>query len=414
MLLSINRHNYHTFHVRSEQCFRGGRKKNTMKLSYIYASVAAIVVALAMPHEAKAASCSNDTWDTNGRRENWTNVDNNWSTLSETSGNGSMGIWGIVSSSSSTCDNPSTITPAAVNGTSMRDGVPGIYGTNTSSSGDGIHGYISSAWSATAGVNGGSGAGGYFSSATGYGVQVYGGPWGVASWGTNGVYGAANSTGTGVQGVSYGGYGVYGSSSSTGVYGYGGSVGIYGQAANVNALGVEAYATGTNSRGVWASCSGTGCIAVLANGDLDYTGALVHVSDERLKRDITPLKGATEKLLQLQGVSFYWKDPTQHGTAISSNIQRGFIAQDYEKVFPEWVSTDKDGMKMIDTTGLDSLEVESIRELKADNDDLRARLSKLEGQRHPIGTNTMGWAVAGLAMAATFVVSRRKSNKVAK
>jgi len=48
--------------------------------------------------------------------------------------------------------------------------------------------------------------------------------------------------------------------------------------------------------------------------------------------------------------------------------------------------------------------------LKADNDDLRARLVKLEGQRHPLGTNTMGWAVAGLALATTLIVSRKKEN----
>ena len=63
-------------------------------------------------------------------------------------------------------------------------------------------------------------------------------------------------------------------------------------------------------------------------------------------------------------------------------------------MFPEWVKTSNDGMKMIDTTGLDSLEVESIRELQTENNDLKARLSKLEAQRHVIGTNTLGWAVA--------------------
>jgi hypothetical protein len=63
---------------------------------------------------------------------------------------------------------------------------------------------------------------------------------------------------------------------------------------------------------------------------------------------------------------------------------------------------------MATTSGLDSLEVESIRELKAENDDLKARVDKLEAQRHPIGTNTLGWAVAGLALAAAMIVSRRK------
>jgi hypothetical protein len=40
-------------------------------------------------------------------------------------------------------------------------------------------------------------------------------------------------------------------------------------------------------------------------------------------------------------------------------------------------------------------------------------LDRLEAQRHPIGTNTVGWAVAGLAVAAA-LVSRKKNDKSAK
>jgi hypothetical protein len=59
----------------------------------------------------------------------------------------------------------------------------------------------------------------------------------------------------------------------------------------------------------------------------------------------------------------------------------GFIARDYEKVFPQWVVTDQDGYKAISTSGLQALTVESIRQLKADNDGLRGRLAALETAR---------------------------------
>jgi hypothetical protein len=142
------------------------------------------------------------------------------------------------------------------------------------------------------------------------------------------------------------------------------------------------------------------------------------VSDERLKRDIEPLKGSLDALLKLRGVSFYWKDPSQHGS--NAGLQRGFIAQEYEKVFPEWVTTGPDGYKMITTTGLDSLEVESIRVLKAENDDLKRknadfelRLSSLEAGRRPIVSANAAWGwMMGMALAcAVVVVSKRKSKK---
>jgi hypothetical protein len=163
---------------------------------------------------------------------------------------------------------------------------------------------------------------------------------------------------------------------------------------------------------VYAGCNGANCLAVYVNGSGQYTGTWSKSSDERMKRDIEPLRGSMDQLLRLQGVSFYWKDPSEHGNDL--NIQRGFIAQQYEKVFPEWVHTDQKGFKAIDTTGLDALEVESIRQLKLENDLLKERVAALESGRQPrvAGFNLMnglGFGVGGLAIAgAAVIISRRK------
>ena len=64
-------------------------------------------------------------------------------------------------------------------------------------------------------------------------------------------------------------------------------------------------------------------------------------SDASLKKNIGQLEGALDRLLKLRGVSFEWKDPSKfHGHAGS---QMGFVAQEVEEVFPEWVGTNPRG-----------------------------------------------------------------------
>jgi hypothetical protein len=266
----------------------------------------------------------------------------------------------------------------------------GVYGN--SSTGDGVHGQVADSSAGVAGENTSSGPGVYASSSSGYGVQAYGGTSGTAAWGTSGgVYGSGGTNG----------YGVYGVASSDDVGNSG--TGVYGEG------------NGSYSFGVFGTCSAGGgpCYGVYSDGalyiagDLDGSGTQHYSSDERLKKDIQPLKQSLDTLLRLKGVSFYWRDPSKHGN--HPEIQRGFIAQDYEKVFPEWVATDKDGYKMISTTGLDSLEVESIRQLKAENDDLKSRLDRLESSRKVVvAGNAWGFAIGGLALGCGLIVTQRK------
>ena len=55
----------------------------------------------------------------------------------------------------------------------------------------------------------------------------------------------------------------------------------------------------------------------------------------------------------------------------------GVIAQEVERVFPELVAI-KDGFRHVNYTALIGVLVEAVKELKADNDSLRARIEKLE------------------------------------
>jgi hypothetical protein len=160
--------------------------------------------------------------------------------------------------------------------------------------------------------------------------------------------------------------------------------------------------------GVYGSSS-TGYAGYFIN-NVYINGSVYPPSDARLKKDITPLSGAIEQLLKLKGVTYEWREPEKHNNATGKQI--GFIAQDVEKVFPNWVRTNDDGYKVLSVSQIEALEVESIRVLKAKNDDLEARLAALEANRRPLISGLTAEAglfgIGFVTMAGAFVVSRRK------
>ena len=108
----------------------------------------------------------------------------------------------------------------------------------------------------------------------------------------------------------------------------------------------------------------------VGTGLLSYDGTIgtCTLSDGRLKNVEGPLLGALDKILQIHGVYYNWKDPATYGTG----RQVGIIAQDVQKVYPELVSTDAAGKLSADYQKLVAPIIEALRELKADNDNLRA------------------------------------------
>jgi Chaperone of endosialidase len=83
------------------------------------------------------------------------------------------------------------------------------------------------------------------------------------------------------------------------------------------------------------------------------------------------------RLLKLHGVTYEYKNPA----AIHElpGQQTGMIAQEVEKIFPEWVETGRDGMKRLSVRGFEALTVEALRELRAEKDaQIRARDTQIE------------------------------------
>jgi len=114
-----------------------------------------------------------------------------------------------------------------------------------------------------------------------------------------------------------------------------------------------------------------------------------NTSDARLKEDLQPLANSLEKVMQLEGYTFTWRE--------SDNADRdvGLIAQEVNEVFPEAVFTNQvDGYMGINYSRFPALFVEAMKEqqsiidaqkaeierLKSGFDQLNQRLAELEVQ----------------------------------
>lgn len=114
-------------------------------------------------------------------------------------------------------------------------------------------------------------------------------------------------------------------------------------------------------------------VALSVTGDINYTGTLTDTSDRRLKDNIRPLEGSLDKLMMLDGFAFEMKNDPKKQT------EYGVMAQDVEKAFPELVHTiDKDGHLGVTYDGLIPPIIEAIKELKAENEKLRAEIEALK------------------------------------
>ena len=108
--------------------------------------------------------------------------------------------------------------------------------------------------------------------------------------------------------------------------------------------------------------------AFTASGDLIAFGSL---SDVRLKENIKPIDSALDKVLKLQGVTFDWK---KSDSILNIKEDVGFIAQDVQKVIPELVREDKDGMLSMRHQGITPILLEAIKELKAEIEELKKQI----------------------------------------
>ena len=106
-------------------------------------------------------------------------------------------------------------------------------------------------------------------------------------------------------------------------------------------------------------------------GDLTVKGDVIAYgspSDKKYKENIKPIESALDKAMQLQGVTFDWKD-SESILEIKEDI--GFIAQDVQEVLPELVRDNGKGNLSLRYQGITPILLEAIKELKAEIEELK-------------------------------------------
>ena len=102
--------------------------------------------------------------------------------------------------------------------------------------------------------------------------------------------------------------------------------------------------------------------AVYVTGDV----TAFYTSDANLKKNVTPIDNALEKVRWLSGVSFEWDQEKISGLPFvgpKPGKDIGLIAQDVERVFPEAVMEREDGYKAVDYSRLVPVLIEAVKEL---------------------------------------------------
>jgi hypothetical protein len=115
------------------------------------------------------------------------------------------------------------------------------------------------------------------------------------------------------------------------------------------------------------SFNSTGTVfALRGDGTAYLDGTLYQSSDMRLKQHVKPISHVLDRLKNLSGYTYEWKDSSK-----SSQEQIGLLAQEVEKQFPQLVATNEKGMKSVAYANMVPILLQAIKEQQQQMDDLK-------------------------------------------
>ena len=187
----------------------------------------------------------------------------------------------------------------------------------------------------------------------------------VGSQGTQGLQGLQGTQGTqGLQGLQ--GTQGLGSQGAQGIAGSSGSSSVTDDT-STNATRYPVFVDVTSGTPTATNVSSTKLTFNPSSGTLSAT-IFTSLSDETQKTDITPIINAIETVKQIQGVKYKWVD--NH-----SQPSIGVIAQEIEKVLPEVVVTNDQGLKTVSYGNIVGLLIEAIKEQQVRIEEVERKLN---------------------------------------
>jgi hypothetical protein len=146
----------------------------------------------------------------------------------------------------------------------------------------------------------------------------------------------------------------------------------------------NAAPNGTGNRFLYCGDTGAERASIRSNGGLaNYSANDVNLSDRREKTNFAPAKSYLDTICAIPVQTFNYIDQSEDDPGLTL----GVVAQDVQAVAPElvmesnWGTEDNPKMRLsIYQTDLQYALMKCIQELKAQNDDLRARVAQLEAK----------------------------------
>jgi hypothetical protein len=161
--------------------------------------------------------------------------------------------------------------------------------------------------------------------------------------------------------------------------------GVAGKEQNAGKIGYGTFSGGSSLDIIGAGTGSNRVVRVYAESGLGVSGpvnaqAFNNNSDARFKTNVRPIGAALASVLALRGVRYEWNAlGVQHGGKAGAP-QVGLIAQELEKVYPELVSTDKDGYKAVNYAQLTPVLLEALKEQQAQIEALKREATTAKAQ----------------------------------
>jgi hypothetical protein len=105
------------------------------------------------------------------------------------------------------------------------------------------------------------------------------------------------------------------------------------------------------------------------NGDIVASGDVTGFSDIRMKKDLEIIERPIEKVKQLNGYTYAWKDK-------DNERHVGVVAQEVKKILPEAVKKNEDGYYSVAYGNMVALLIEAIKEQQKQIDDLKEKVGE--------------------------------------
>ena len=138
-------------------------------------------------------------------------------------------------------------------------------------------------------------------------------------------------------------------------WGYGGTWNFFGDKVFIGAVAAD---------------PGTNMLVVNGAAAKPGGGSWATWSDIRLKDILGNYEKGLKEIISLQPIKYTYKKGNACKLPSDQNYV-GFVAQDVQKIFPEAVSTGKDGYLTLDENSINVALVNAVKELKAENDRLK-------------------------------------------